>query len=75
MTSEEDKEQFKIRLPAATREALESTAVTLGFFSSNALVATFANELAGVPAQKVWEVLAEIRRYHPVNKRNIKSPK
>ncbi|RRJ98284.1 hypothetical protein Ga0100231_006240 [Opitutaceae bacterium TAV4] len=66
--SEEVKDQYKIILTASCRVRLDTMAGILGFSSSNALVSTFANELAGVPPEKVWEVLAEIRRYHPRKK-------
>ncbi|EIQ00237.1 hypothetical protein OpiT1DRAFT_04779 [Opitutaceae bacterium TAV1] len=65
MNDDNEREQLKIRLTAQAREALDSAASALGFLSANALVAAVANELAGVPACKVWEVLAEVRRYHP----------
>lgn len=56
--------QFKVRITDAVEVALEEQRNALGFHSGNALASIYLATFAGVPAEKVWEVLAKVKAYH-----------
>lgn len=60
--------QHKVMIPPATVARIEDQAEALGFVSGNALSAVWLTAAADVPASRVWEVLAAIRRTHPAKK-------
>lgn len=65
--------QFKVKISPPVEIALEGQKEALGFHSGNALAAVYVTALSGVPANKVWEVLANIRTYHPKPPANPKT--
>lgn len=63
--------QFKVLCSDAVQLALEEQRKALGFHSNNNLASVYLTALSEVPADKVWEALALIRRY----KKDLKNPR
>ncbi|MDR1280201.1 MAG: hypothetical protein LBK99_05205 [Opitutaceae bacterium] len=68
--SEESKEQYNIRIQPSAAFRLDAIAAAQGFHSGPSLSATILHTVSKIPAEKLWEVLAQIERYQlPVKNR------
>ncbi|HTJ77666.1 MAG TPA: hypothetical protein VL357_01600 [Rariglobus sp.] len=66
-----EKPQFKVLCSDETQLRLEDQRKALGFHTNNNLASVYLTALSEIPAEKVWEALAMIRRY----KTNLKNPR
>jgi len=69
-----DERQFKILLSEDVQVQLEAQRNLLGFHSGNSLAAIYVTALSDLPAEKVWEALAMIRRYKTAPKNPRRNP-
>lgn len=63
--SDAARKQFLLKADEALLARLETQRAALGFFSSNEMAVIYLNALSDVPPDRVFQALADIRKYHP----------